>query len=76
MKHHVLPSTAGGVAQFVERQMGMVLRQVWSPGAARNFPLRVNFQCRDSYSVRTPLCATACINICTHVTEPVFHVRV
>ena len=27
-------------------------------------------------SVRTPLCAVACINICVHVKDPVVHVRV
>ena len=37
---------------------------------------RVNFQCRLSYGVRTPPCAIACINICTHVQDPVVHVRV
>ena len=36
----------------------------------------VNFQCRLSDGVRTFPCATACINICAHVKEPVVPVRV
>ena len=30
----------------------------------------------DSFGVRTPPCATICINICAHVKDPVLHVRV
>ena len=29
----------------------------------------------DSYGLRTPSCAIACINIWAHVNDPVFHVR-
>ena len=42
----------------------------------RGIFLPVNFQCRLSYGVRTPPCATACINICAHVKDPVVRVRV
>ena len=45
----------GDVAQLVERRTGTPLRQVRFPGAARDFSPRVNFQCRVSYDVRTPL---------------------
>ena len=50
--------------------------QVQFPGASRDFSPRANFQCRLSYSVRTPPCAIACIYICTHAKDPVVHVRV
>ena len=46
------------------------------PGATRDFSPRVDFQCRLSHGVRTPPCATACINICANVKDPVIHVRV
>ena len=49
--------------------------QVRFLGAARDFSPRVNFQCRLSYGVCTPLCAIACIYICAHIKDPVVHVR-
>ena len=66
----------GDVAQLVERRTGTPLMQVRFLGAARDFSPRVNFQCRLSYGVRTPPCATACGNICAHVKDPVVYVRV
>ena len=42
----------------------------------RGIFLRINFQCRPSYGVRTPLCAVACVYTCAHVKDPVVHVRV
>ena len=66
----------GEVAQLVECWTGALLRQVQFPGAAREFSSGVNFQCRLSYSVCTPPCATTCINICARVKDPVVHVRV
>ena len=41
--------------------------QIRFPSAARDFSLRVNFQYRLSYGVRTPPCAIACTYICAHV---------
>ena len=67
---------SGDVAQLVERRTGTPLKQVRFPGAVRDFSPRVNFQCRLSFSVCTPTCAIACINICAHVKDPVVHVRV
>ena len=64
------------VARLVERRTGTLPTQVRLSGAARDFSPRVNFQCRLSYDVRTPLCAVACIYICAHVKDPVVHVRV
>ena len=46
------------------------------PRAAREFSPRVNVQWRLSYGVCTPPCAIACVNICVHVRDPVFHARV
>ena len=46
------------------------------PYEARDFLLRVNFQCRLSFGVRTPPCSIACSNICAHDKDPVVHVRV
>ena len=69
-------SKPGDVALLVECQTGTPLMQVQFPIAARHFSPRVKFQCRLSYSVCTPPCAIACINICVHVTDPVVHVRV
>ena len=66
----------GDVAQLVQRRTGTPLAQVRLPGAAGDFSPRVNFQCRLSYGVRTPPCASACIDICAHVKDPVVHVRV
>ena len=66
---------SGDVAQLAEHQTGTLPTQVRFPGAARDFSPTVNFQCRLSYDVRTPPCATACINICAHVKDPVVHVR-
>ena len=65
-----------GVAQLAEDGTGTPPTQVRFPGAARDFSSGVNFQCRLSYDVRTPLCATACIYICVHVKDPVIYVRV
>ena len=64
------------VAQLVEYQTATPLRQVQLPSTARDFSPRVNFQCRLSYGVCTPLCATTCINIGAYVKDPVVHVRV
>ena len=44
--------------------------------AAKESSSTVNFQCRLSYFVLTPPCATACINICAHVKDPEVYVRV
>ena len=43
------------VAQLVERRTGTPLTQIRFPGAERDFSPRVNFQCRLSYGVHTPL---------------------
>ena len=43
---------------------------------SKGFLPRVNFQCRLSFGVHTPLCAIACIDICAHVKDTTFHVRV
>ena len=45
----------GDIAQLVELWISMLPTQVRLPGMARDFPPRVNFQCRLSYGVRTPL---------------------
>ena len=60
-------TAGGGVAQLVEHQTGKPLKQIWFPGATQDFSPRINFQCRLSHSVHTPLCTTACINICVHI---------
>ena len=52
------------------------LTQVRLLGAARDFSPTVNFQCRLSQGVRTPLCAIAYINTCAHVKDRVVCVRV
>ena len=72
----LFPVSGGDLAQLVERRTGTPLSQVRFPGAAMDFSPRVNFQCRLSYGVRTPSSATACLSICTHVKDPVVHVRV
>ena len=64
------------VAQLVEHQTGTPLRWVHFPDAGSDFSPRVNVQCRLSYGVCAPPCATACINICVHIKDPVVHVRV
>ena len=64
----------GDVAQLVERRTGTPLRQVRFPGEARDFSLRVNFQCGLFYGVSAPPCVVACINICAHVKDPVVYV--
>ena len=64
------------VAQLVERRTGTPLAQIRFPGAARDFPPKINFQCRLSYGVRTPPCAIACIYLCAQIKDPVIHVRV
>ena len=61
---------------WLEHGTGTPPTQIRFPGAARDFSPRVNFQCRLSYGIRTPPCAIACIYICAHVKDPVFHVRV
>ena len=66
----------GDVAQLVEHRTGTPPTQVRFHSAARDFSPRVNFQCRLSFGVRTSPCAIACIYICTHVKDPVVHVRV
>ena len=70
-----MPARGGDVAQLVERRTGTSLRQVRFPGATRDFSTRVNFQCRLSYGVRTPPCATACNNICALVKDPLDRVK-
>ena len=65
-----------GVAQLVERRTGTPLTRVRFADAARDFSPRFYFQRRLSYGVQTPPCATACINICVHVKDPVVHVKV
>ena len=64
------------MAQLVEHWNGTPPTQVRFLGAARDFSLRVNFQCRLSYGVRIPLCAIACMYICAQVKDPVVHVRI
>ena len=66
----------GNVAQLVEHCIGTPLTQVQFPGVARDFSPRVNFQCRLSYSVLTPLCVITWFYICVHVKDPVVHVRI
>ena len=66
----------GDVAQLVQRRTSRLLRQVRFPSVARNFFPQSNFQRRLSYSVRTPLSAATCINICVLVKDSVVHVRV
>ena len=55
---------------------GTLPTHVRFPGAARDFSVRVDFQCGLSCGVRTPPCAIACIYICAHVKNCVAHVRV
>ena len=66
----------GDLVQLVENRTSTSPTQVRFPGAERNCSLRVNFQCRLSYGVRTLPCEIACINICAHIKDPVVHVRV
>ena len=66
----------GDVVQLVQRRTDTPLTQVRFPGAARDFSLRVIFQHRLFFGVRTPPCTIACIYICAHVKDPVVHVRV
>ena len=40
-------------------------------GSTREFLPRVNSQRRLSFGVQTPLCAIACINICTLIKDPI-----
>ena len=49
---------------------GAILTRVRVPGAARDFSPKVSSQCRLSYGVPQPPCATACTNIRVHVTNP------
>ena len=53
----------------------MLLMQVQFPDVARDFPPRVNFQCRLYYGVHTPLCAITCIFICALIKGSVLHVK-
>ena len=62
-----------GCSSLVEHRTVTPLTQVRFPGAARDFPFRVNFRCRLSYGVRTPPCAIACIYIYVDVKDPVVH---
>ena len=55
----------------LEHWTGMPQTQVRFPCAARDFSPRVNFQCRLSYGVRTPLCTS--VHMLKH---PIVHVRV
>ena len=64
------------VAQLVEGETSTLLRQVWFPGVARDFSVRVNFCCSLSYGVQTSLCVIAYIDIWPHVKDSVVHVRV
>ena len=68
-------SRCGDGAQLVEHWTSTLLRQVQFPGAARDFSPKVNFQCRLSYSVHTPLGATARTIICAHIKDPEIHAR-
>ena len=58
-----------------EHRTGTPPTQVRFPGAATDFSPKVNFQCRLSYSVRTPPCAISWIYICAHVKDPAIHVK-
>ena len=69
-------SWAGDVAELVEHQTGAPLTQVQFLSAARDFSPLVSSQRRLSFGACTPPCATACINICVHIKDPVVHVRV
>ena len=54
------------IAQMVDRlnkKLGVILMQVQVPGAARDFPPGVNFQCRLSYSVHTALNASTSVRM-------------
>ena len=66
----------GVVAQLVEHRTVTPLTQVRFPGAARDFLLRVIFQCRLSFGVRTFPRAIVCFNICAYDKDPVVCVRV
>ena len=69
-------SVDGDMAQLVERRTATPLTQVRFPGAARDFFLRVNFQCRLFYVYPyTPVCKRRHY-ISAHVKDPVVHVRV
>ena len=65
------------MAQLVEHWNGTPPTQVRFLGAARDFSLRVNFQCRLSYvGPYTPVGNRIALNICAHVKDPVARVRV
>ena len=65
------------MAQLVdERGTGTPLTQVPFPIAERDFSPGVYFQCRLAFDVPTPPCATAYMNTCVHVKDPVVHVKV
>ena len=74
--YFIVPVRGRDVAQLVEPRTRTPPSQVRFPGAARNISPRVNFQCRLYNGVRTPPCATACVNIRAHVKDPIVHVRV
>ena len=52
VSYWILSSRCGDVAQLIERCTDTPLMQVRFPVAARDFPPRINFQCRLSYGVR------------------------
>ena len=76
LMHFAFVCRLGTVAQLVKHRTGTLPTQIRFPVAARDFSPRVNFQCRLSFGVRTPPCTIACIYICTHVKDPVVHIRV
>ena len=63
----ILQQRGWDVARLVEQRTVTPLTEVRFPSAARDFLPRVNFQCRLSFGVHTPLCAVACTITCTHV---------
>ena len=71
-----LTYVGGDVAQLIVHWTSLPPAQVRFPCAARDFSLRVKFQCRLTYRVHTLLCAVACIYLCAHARDPVVHVRV
>ena len=62
-----------GVGEGVEHAVDAGSIPRWGKGY---FSPRLDFQCRLSYGVRTPLCAIAFIYIRVHVKDPVVHVGV
>ena len=64
------------VAQSEEQWTSTQLMQVQFASATRDFSPKVSFQCGLSYRGWTPPCASACINICSLVKDPVVLIRV